>query len=163
MQAVLLCYTPRVCFFKSQRGALMKGLKNFLSRRRAGREISTWGVVVAGVMAILAGMVVTASAQAPAAKRTVIRAGHVLNVRTGELRANQAIVIEGDKIAQIAPSNEITAAPGDTTIDLPDATLLPGLIDMHTHLTYELSSLSYEGLKISTAREALHGARNARR
>jgi imidazolonepropionase-like amidohydrolase len=41
--------------------------------------------------------------------------------------------------------------------------LLPGLIDMHTHLTFELSSLSYEGLKISTAREALHGARNARR
>src|SRR5438132_11165560 len=34
---------------------------------------------------------------------------------------------------------------------------------MHTHLTFELSSLSYEGLKISTAREALHGARNARR
>jgi len=41
--------------------------------------------------------------------------------------------------------------------------VLPGLIDMHTHLTFELSSLSYEGLKISTAREALHGARNAKR
>ncbi len=99
----------------------------------------------------------------PAPKRTVIRAGRVLNVRTGELRANQAIVIEGDKIAQMAPSSEVAAAPGDTTIDLPNATLLPGLIDMHTHLTFELSSLSYEGLGISTAREALHGARNARR
>src|SRR5439155_974116 len=93
----------------------------------------------------------------------VIRAGRVLNVRTGELRGNQSIVIEGEKISQIAPSAEVKAAAGDTTIDLPDATLLPGLIDMHTHLTFELSSLSYEGLKISTAREALHGARNARR
>src|SRR2546429_9903232 len=49
------------------------------------------------------------------------------------------------------------------SIDLPDATLLPGLIDMHTHLTFDLSSLGYQGLSISTAREALHGARNARR
>ena len=34
---------------------------------------------------------------------------------------------------------------------------------MHTHLTFELSSLRYQGLGISTAREALHGAKNARR
>jgi imidazolonepropionase-like amidohydrolase len=141
----------------------MKGLKNLLSRRRAGREISPWGIVIAAVMAILTGMAVTASAQAPAPKRTVIRAGHVLNVRTGEFRANQAIVIEGDKIARIAPSSEVTAAAGDTTIDLPQATLLPGLIDAHTHLTFELSSLGYQGLGISTAREALRGAKNARR
>jgi len=115
------------------------------------------------ILMILAGMAITTVAQGQAPKRTVIRAGRVLNVRTGELRANQAIVIEGDKISQISPSAEVKAAVGDTTIDLPDATLLPGLIDMHTHLTFELSSLSYEGLKISTAREALHGARNARR
>ncbi len=51
----------------------------------------------------------------------------------------------------------------DTTIDLPEATLLPGLIDAHTHLTFELSSLGYQGLGISTAREALRGAKNARR
>jgi len=120
-------------------------------------------MMIAAIAAALAGMAVPAAGQAPAAKRTIIRAGHVLNVRTGELRANQAVVIEGDKIVQVAPSSEVKAAPSDTTIELPNATLLPGLIDMHTHLTFELSSLSYEGLKISTAREALHGARNARR
>ena len=79
------------------------------------------------------------------------------------MKANQAIVIEGDKITQIVPSSEIKAAAGDTTIDLPDATLLPGLIDMHTHLTFDLNSLGYQGLSISTAREAMHGSRNARR
>jgi len=110
-------------------------------------------MAIAAILTVLAAMAITASAQAPAPKRTVIRAGRVLNVRTGELRANQAIVIEGDKIAKIAPSSEVTAAAGDTTIDLPDATVLPGLIDMHTHLTFELSSLSYTGLGISTARE----------
>jgi imidazolonepropionase-like amidohydrolase len=141
----------------------MKSLKNFASLERAGREISRWGMVIAVTLAMLTGMALTASAQAPVARRTIIRAGHVLNVRTGEWKANQAIVIEGDKIMKVASSSEVTAAAGDTTIDLPNATLLPGLIDMHTHLTFELSSLSYEGLKISTAREALHGARNARR
>ena len=141
----------------------MEVLKNALSRARGVREISRWGMAVAAVLATLAGMAITASAQGPAPKRTVIRAGRVLNVHTGELRTHQAIVIEGDKIAQIASSSEVTAVSGDTTIDLPDATLLPGLIDMHTHLTFDLNSLGYQGLSISTAREALHGARNARR
>ena len=141
----------------------MNALKNLMLRARAIREITGRAKAIAAVLIALAAMAVTASAQAPAPKRTVIRAGRVLNVRTGELKANQAIVIEGDKIAKIAPSSEVTAAAGDTTIDLLDATVLPGLIDMHTHLTFDLNSLGYQGLSISTAREALHGARNARR
>src|SRR5213080_729349 len=104
-----------------------------------------------------------AHAQAPAAKRTILRPGRVLDVRTGELRSNQAILIETEKIGQSGAASEVKAATGDTTIDLPEATLLPGLIDAHTHLTFDLNSLGYQGLGISTAREALHGARNARR
>jgi imidazolonepropionase-like amidohydrolase len=141
----------------------MKVLKNSLLPARAKREIVRKALVIVAMVAALAVMAITASAQSPAPKRTVIRAGHVLDVRTGELRANQAIVIEGDKVAKIAPSSEVAAAPGDITINLPDATVLPGLIDMHTHLTLDLNSLGYSGLGISTAREALHGARNARR
>jgi imidazolonepropionase-like amidohydrolase len=141
----------------------MNAWKNLLWRARATRDISRWALAFAVVLATLAAVAITTRAQATAPKRTVIRAGHVLNVRTGELRANQAIVIEGDKIAQIASSSEVAAVAGDTTIDLPDATLLPGLIDMHTHLTFDLNSLGYQGLGISTAREALHGARNAKR
>src|SRR6266481_1894636 len=92
----------------------MKGLKNSLSPARTGLDIRRWGVAFAFALVTLAGLAITTSAQAPAPKRTVIRAGRVLNVRTGELRANQAIVIEGDKIAQIAPSSEVSAASGDT-------------------------------------------------
>src|SRR5437660_10803016 len=103
-----------------------------------------------------------ARAQAPAAKRTIIRPSRVLDVRTGELRSNQAILIEGERIVQVGSASEMKAAAGDITIDLPEATLLPGLIDAHTHLTFDLNSLGYQGLGISTAREALHGARNAR-
>jgi imidazolonepropionase-like amidohydrolase len=141
----------------------MKRVEDLTSRDAAPQLIRRGATVLALVLALLLGIGSISPAQTPAAKRTVLRAGRILNVRTGELKANQAIVIEGEKIAQIAPSSEIKAGPGDATIDLPDATLLPGLIDMHTHLTFDLNSLGYQGLGISTAREALHGARNARR
>ena len=138
----------------------MEALQNSLSLAEVTRKISRFGVAITVALTMLMG---AAHAQSPAPKRTVLHPGRVLDVRTGQLRTDQAIVIEGDKIAQVGPASEVKAATGDVTIDLPDATLLPGLIDMHTHLTFELSSLGYEGLKISTAREALHGAFNARK
>jgi imidazolonepropionase-like amidohydrolase len=141
----------------------MKALQKSLPLAKSARVTSRWGVLIAIVLAMVAGTGGITSAQSPAPKRTVLRPGRVLDVRTGQLRTNQAIVIEGDKITQVISASEVKAAAGDTTIDLPDATLLPGLIDMHTHLTFDLSSLGYQGLAISTAREALHGARNARR
>jgi imidazolonepropionase-like amidohydrolase len=140
----------------------MKLLQNPASLPEAARRTNRLLVFFAAVLTMV-GTVNSVSAQGPAAKRTVVHPGRVLNVRTGELRANQAIVIEGDKIVRIAAASEVNAAAGDTVVDLPDATLLPGLIDMHTHLTFDLASLGYQGLSISTAREALHGARNAKR
>jgi imidazolonepropionase-like amidohydrolase len=130
-----------------------------LNKGRADR----CGALLAVLLAAVFSVVGTVPAQGQAAKRTVIRPGRLLDVRTGELRTNQAIVVEGEKIVQVGPAAEVKAAAGDTTIDLPEATLLPGLIDAHTHLTFDLNSLGYQGLGISTAREALHGARNAKR
>ncbi len=134
------------------------------ARRITGKTNGAKALSLTGLTLALAILTPTARAQqAPAPKRTIIRAGRVLDVRTGQFRANQAIVIDGEKIAQIVPSSDVKAAAADTVIDLPDATLLPGLIDMHTHLTFELTSLGYQGLGISTSREALHGARNAKK
>jgi imidazolonepropionase-like amidohydrolase len=141
----------------------MSVLQNVLSQMSTTRKTNKLGMFIGATFAMLLGVTASARAQAPAAKRTVIRAGHVLDVRTGLLLANQAIVIDGDKITKIAPSADVKANADDIMIDLPDATVLPGLIDMHTHLTFDLNSLGYSGLGISTAREALHGARNARR
>jgi imidazolonepropionase-like amidohydrolase len=140
----------------------MKSLQNPSSQNKTVRRTGQLEFVMACALAMMSGIGGTARAQSPALKRTIIRPGRVLDVRTGQMRANQAIVIEGDKIAQVVTSGEVKAAAGDTAIDMPDSTLLPGLIDAHTHLTFELSSLGYQGLAISTAREALHGARNAR-
>src|SRR6202162_5592758 len=145
-----------------QRGVLMRGLQTSIPLAKAASRTTRLVFLAAAALVMLLGISRTAHAQAPSPKRTIVRAGRVLDVRTGQMRANEAIVIEGEKIAQIVAASEAKAAAGDTTIDLPDATLLPGLIDAHTHLTFDLSSLGYQGLAISTAREALHGARNAR-
>ena len=141
----------------------MRISKNARAFARNAIRASRWSALSAICLAILLSFVSPVFAQAPATKRTVIHPGRLLDVRTGELRTNQAILIEGEKIVQIGSAGEVKAAAGDTSIDLPDATLLPGLIDAHTHLTMDLNSLSYQGLGISTAREALHGARNAKR
>src|SRR5260370_21784579 len=130
MHAALLCYTRRVPKVNLQRGAWMNVLKNAWSHARAGREINRWGVAIAAVLATLIGITSAASGQAPAPapKRTVVRAGRVLNVRTGELRANQAIVIEGDKIAQIAPSSACTTSGRHLANYAPDPTVLRRIV-----------------------------------
>jgi len=91
----------------------------------------------------------------------VVRAGKLLDVKSGKLLANQAIVIEGDRITSVGPASELKASPSEKVIDLPNATVLPGLIDAHTHLTFD-PHFGYETLPISVPREALTGAHNAR-
>ena len=102
------------------------------------------------------------SANTPASRRVVVRAGHILDVKTGNMLSGQAIVIEGDKIVSVGSAADAKLSPATQTIDLPNATVLPGLIDAHTHLTFDPANLGYEGLGISYPREALFGARNAR-
>ena len=59
-----------------------------------------------------------------------------------------------------APGNQATS--GAITINLPNATVLPGLIDAHTHLTGDPKNIGYQSLGISVPRDALTGAKNAR-
>src|ERR1700745_3915343 len=96
---------------------------------------------------------------APAPKTVVIRAGHLLDVRTGKTLTNQVIVIQGDKIASVGPGTQVS--DGAQVVDLSNATVLPGLIDAHTHITMT-TNFGYSRLGISIPREALNGARNAR-
>jgi imidazolonepropionase-like amidohydrolase len=96
---------------------------------------------------------------APAAKTVVIHAGRLFDVKTGKTLANQTIVIQGDKIASVSSDAPVPA--GAQVVDLSNATVLPGLIDAHTHLTMT-TNFGYSRLGISVPREALYGARNAR-
>ena len=101
-------------------------------------------------------------ASAALAQRILIRAGHVLDVRTGQEPANQTIVVTGDRITAISPTASTPAQPGDREIDLHGMTVLPGLIDVHTHLTFANDFDPYTRLSTDTAREALNGVRFAK-
>src|SRR3984885_14267591 len=96
---------------------------------------------------------------APASNTVVIRAGHLLDVKTGKTLSNQTIVIQGDKTPSVGSDAQRPA--GAQVVDLSNATVLPGLIDAHTHLTMT-TNFGYSRLGVSIPREALYGARNAR-
>jgi imidazolonepropionase-like amidohydrolase len=96
-------------------------------------------------------------------KRVVVIAGRIFDAKAGKIVAGpQAIVIEGDRIVAVSPAPSVVPVSGEKRIDLSAATVLPGLIDVHTHLTGNPEQIGYSSLGISLPREALFGAKNAR-
>jgi imidazolonepropionase-like amidohydrolase len=73
-----------------------------------------------------------------AAPVIVVKAARLLDPHTGNVLAPAAVLIEGDKIKQVGLSSQIGVPPGATIVDLGTATLLPGLIDAHTHLFLDI-------------------------
>jgi len=94
-------------------------------------------------------------------RHVAVHAGHVLDVKSGKMLSDQVIVIEDGKIVSNGAAADAKVPSDAIRIDLPNATVLPGLIDAHTHLTMN-PQFGYEMLAISTPREALIGAKNAR-
>ena len=92
-----------------------------------------------------------------------VRCGKLLDVRTGKLLSDQVVVFD-DKgtITSVGAFASVTLPAGVTPTDLSGATCLPGLIDVHTHLTFDPTSEGYEGLGVSIPREAIIGVKNAR-
>jgi imidazolonepropionase-like amidohydrolase len=90
----------------------------------------------------------------------VVRAARMVDVIRGQLVAPAVVVISGDKIRSVGAA-EVPA--GARTIDLGDLTLLPGLIDAHTHLTADISGdWVTRSVRELPADAALRGAHNAR-
>src|SRR5262252_5869314 len=122
-----------------------------------------WAPVTAAVAVILTAVsFLVAQTSPPQTNRVVIHAGRLLEAKTGRWLPDQSIFIEGDRIVRVEPGGA-NAAPEGTLIDLGSASVLPGLIDCHVHLTLKPSSFGYELLGISEARQALTGAANARK
>jgi imidazolonepropionase-like amidohydrolase len=99
---------------------------------------------------------------------TIVKGARLLDVRQGAYLENAAIWIEGERIKQVGPASEIQArAPRDAKlVDLGRATLLPGLIDCHTHIMARIPE-GRDGYIINLATKsqafrALEGAYNAR-
>jgi len=111
---------------------------------------------------MLSSAAVVAQPAPPATGRTLLRAGHLLDVHTGKLLDAQTVVVTGDKITSIAPTASTPAGSGDTVVDLGSMTVLPGLMDVHTHITMNTEFDPYKELTSTDAKEAINGVVNAR-
>lgn len=117
-------------------------------------------VAVMGICALVASGRVS-GAQATEG-RTLLRAGHVLDVRTGAEPADQTVIVQGETIAGVAATSATPKQAGDREIDLREYTLMPGLIDVHTHLTGANNFDPYFELSMTPAKEAIIGVENAK-
>jgi len=93
---------------------------------------SAWLLLPLGLM----GIPLRLAGQAPAApSRILVRAGRLLDGETDRVRSDQGILIEGDRIKRVGPFLDMRQQAGEATqIDLSKLTVLPGLIDNHTHI-----------------------------
>ncbi|MFI5088304.1 MAG: amidohydrolase family protein, partial [Terriglobales bacterium] len=87
-----------------------------------------------------------------------VHCGRLLDVHTGHMLANQLVAYDSTGvITSVGPAGAV--AP---TVDLPNATCLPGLIDVHTHITGDATMHGYRALAVSIPRETTIGVKNAR-
>ena len=92
-----------------------------------------------------------------------IRAARMLDVRRGRLIENAVVIVEGEKIARVGPN--LSIPNGTEVIDLGDVTVLPGLIDAHTHITYHFDETGHFGRRgdANSSVTFRYAAENARR
>lgn len=92
-----------------------------------------------------------------------VRCGKLLDVRSGKTLTDQILIFDDSgTITAVGASSSTKVPDGITAVDLSSATCVPGLIDMHTHLTADPTASGYAGLGISVPREAITGVKNAR-
>ncbi len=115
------------------------------------------------LLAVAASAPATTAAQTPAAPPVIaVRAGRLVDVERGEVRRDQLILIQGERITAIQPGSTRPPA-GARLIDLSRYSVLPGLIDCHSHLIGDLTDAdALLPLQRSAAQEAFSGVRNAR-
>jgi imidazolonepropionase-like amidohydrolase len=71
---------------------------------------------------------------APAPRVVAVRAGHMFESKTGQMLTNQVVLLSGERITAVGPEAQVKIPAGAEVIDLSKSTVLPGLIDGHTHM-----------------------------
>ncbi|MFL6549033.1 MAG: amidohydrolase family protein [Povalibacter sp.] len=114
--------------------------------------------------ALAATLIATSAFAAEPTAPIVLKASHLFDSKTGKLMEGATILIQDDKIVSVGSG---TAPANAKVIDLGDATLLPGFIDAHVHMTDELQSNYFRGFYQSMLRfpveQSLYAARYAKR
>jgi imidazolonepropionase-like amidohydrolase len=111
-----------------------------------------------------AALALVAATPASAATATLVTADRMLDVTTGRYVDKPAILIGADgRIERVGTAGSFQAPAGAKRIDLPGETLLPGLIDMHVHLTSLAEIGGYQGLKYTDSFWEAAGVANARK
>jgi len=119
-------------------------------------------------MSSLAGLVAAAAlagaaSPAPEAPTLVVHAAHLVDPAAGRVLDDVVIVVSGDRVSAVGPAATTPVPAGTPRIELGSATVLPGLIDVHVHLTSNASDEGLNGLVKTTAREGVDGVANARK
>lgn len=123
-------------------------------------------LLMAGVCLATLPLAATAVAAATAPEVLLLRPAKVFTAEDGNTHAGWTVLVEGERIAAVGPAESVKAPKGARVIDLPDATLLPGLIDAHSHLflhPYNEALWDDQVLKESTAYRVLRAGEAARR
>src|ERR1700753_779844 len=111
-------------------------------------------VLSCGLLCVALGAGAQQSYQASAG-RTLIRAGHVIDVHTGNEIADETVIVKGEKIVGLAKTAATRAKTRDRVVDLAQYTVLPGMIDVHTHLTMAVNFDPYYELSMTNGKEAI--------
>ena len=97
-----------------------------------------------------------------AAQNMVIKGATILDVTNGDMVKNHVVIVKGGRIDAVSPARSADIPKGIEVIDLQGHTLLPGLIDMHVHLTSGGGYHGYERLKLTDERRAILGVVHAK-
>ena len=99
--------------------------------------------IALGVLgAVFCATLVWSQAQAP--ETTAVRAGKLFDPKSGQMLNNQVVLIQGEKITQVGQAANVTVPAGARVVDLSRATVLPGLIDGHVHLTDAVGNMQHQ-------------------
>jgi imidazolonepropionase-like amidohydrolase len=110
---------------------------------------------------IAAGLLACTTLSGARAETIYLTAAHMIDPAAGKVIESPGVIIKDDKIVSVGAAASLAAPADARKIDLPGQTILPGLIDMHTHITSRPDKAGYEKLSISVPAQAVTGVANA--
>jgi len=111
----------------------------------------------AGLCALMMGL----AAGAAPAETVAVTAARLLDVQSGKMIAEPVVLIENERIIAVGSAGHVAIPADAKRVDLPGMTLLPGLIDMHVHLTAEATIGGFNGLLYTDSFWTVMGVKNA--